>query len=149
MNETILKPTVVYAFIKVLPLVFLSVLFIWLAISLSPYFIFFGIFSSGAAWYRFLYIRYTKFIITPEIIKISKGIFIKRTDQVEMYRVKDYIVTQPLIFQIFRLMNVILKTTDQENLIVSMRGIPVSDIIEVIRNYVQSARQHNNLYEIN
>jgi hypothetical protein len=46
-------------------------------------------------------------------------------------------------------MNVILKTTDQENLIVSMRGIPVSDIIEVIRNYVQSARQHNNLYEIN
>lgn len=66
-----------------------------------------------------------------------------------MYRVKDYIVTQPPVLQLFRLMNVILKTTDPENPVIWMRGIPRSDLIDAIRERVQEARRLNKIYEIN
>ena len=62
---------------------------------------------------------------------------------------KDYIVTQPLMRQIFNLTDLTLKSTDPENPVIWLRGIPQSDLIDTIRNYVQEARQHNRIYEIN
>ena len=67
------------------------------------------------AWYRFLYIRNSLYVITPEVIRISRGIFFKRVDMVEMYRVKHYIITQPFMLQVFHLMDLTLKSTDPEN----------------------------------
>jgi len=127
----------------------LAFTFLFLAWKLSPYFIIFGITVTGFAWYRVLFLRNCKYLIAKEYIKISKGIFFKRTDQVEMYRVKDYIVTQSFVLQIFRLMDVTLKSTDPENPVIRMRGIPLSDIIETIRERVQEARKINKIIELN
>jgi hypothetical protein len=66
-----------------------------------------------------------------------------------MYRIKDYIITQPPVLQLFRLMNVTLKSTDRENPVIWLRGIPRSDLIDEIRGRVQEARKHNQIYEIN
>jgi hypothetical protein len=46
-------------------------------------------------------------------------------------------------------MDVTLKSTDPENPVIWLRGIPESDIIDTIRDHVQDARQHNRIYEIN
>lgn len=51
--------------------------------------------------------------------------------------------------QLFRLMNVILKSTDNEDPVVCMTGIPRSDLIDELRGRVQQARKNNNIYEIN
>ena len=87
-HEITLKPAVIFAFIKCLPLMLFGIVFLLLAWWLSPFFLFFSFTIIGMAWYRFLYIRNSLYIITPEVIRISRGIFFKRTDQVEMYRVK-------------------------------------------------------------
>lgn len=147
--EIELRPAMIFAFVKSLPLILLGVAFLLLAWKLSPFFLFFSIAAIGVAWYRFLYIRNSLFIITPEVIRMSRGIFFKRIDQVEMYRVKDYIVTQPLLLQLFNLMNVTLKSTDPENPILWLVGIPQSDLIDTIRDHVQEARKGNRIYEIN
>ncbi|OKS86670.1 hypothetical protein RG47T_2127 [Mucilaginibacter polytrichastri] len=139
----------IFAFAKSLPLILFGLTFLLLAWWLSPYFLFFSIATTGAAWYRFLYIWNSLYIITPEVIRVSRGIFFKRIDQVEMYRVKDYIVTQPLLLQLFSLMNVTLKSTDPENPILWLVGIPQSDLIDTIRDHVQEARKDNRIYEIN
>src|ERR1700733_7712905 len=96
-NDILLKPAMIFAFLKTLPLMLLSVAFLLLAWWLSPYFLFFSIGAIGMAWYRFLFIRNSLYTITPEVIRISRGIFFKRTDQVELFRVKDYIITQPFM----------------------------------------------------
>lgn len=143
-----IKPSVLFAFLKILPLLALALTFLFLACRLSPYFIVFGITVSGFAWYRVLFLRNCEYFIGKEYIRISRGIFFKRIDQVEMYRVKDYIITQSLVLQIFCLMDVTLKSTDPENPVIWMRGIPLSDIIEIIRERVQEARHVNNIVEL-
>jgi uncharacterized membrane protein YdbT with pleckstrin-like domain len=148
-NDIQLRPTAIFAFIKTLPLILLTSCLLFLAWDLSPYFIFFGIFTTAIALYRYAYIRNLDYLITFQYVRISRGIFFKRVDQVEMYRIKDYIITQPPVLQLFRLMNVTLKSTDGENPVIWLKGIPQSDLIDEIRERVQKARKHNQIYEIN
>ena len=145
----IIKPATIFAFIKILPLIFATTGFLFLAWWIYPALIWISLAIMLFAFYRFMFIRNTIYLITPEIIRIRRGIFFKRTDTVELYRVKDYILTQPFILQLFKLMDLTLKTTDPENPIIWLRGIPLSDLVDTIRGHVQEARQHNRIYEIN
>jgi uncharacterized membrane protein YdbT with pleckstrin-like domain len=139
----------IFAFLKAFPLILLALTFLLLAWWLSPYFIFFSLVVCGIAWYRLLYIRSFQYLITTEYIRMSRGIFFKRTDQVEMFRVKDYIITQSFLLQIVKLMYLTLKSTDPENPVIQFRGIPESTITDTIRDRVLAARKNNNIYELN
>jgi uncharacterized membrane protein YdbT with pleckstrin-like domain len=132
-----------------LPLILLATTFLLLAWWLSPYFILFSLAVCGAAWYRLLYIRSFQYLITAEYIRVTRGIFFKRVDQLEMFRVKDYIITQSFMLQIFKLMYLTLKSTDPENPVIQFQGIPESTITDTIRDRVLSARKNNNIYELN
>lgn len=144
-----LRPAPIFAFVKTFPLNLLTVAFLILAWKLSPFFIWLGFLTTVIALYRYIYIRKLVYLITPEYIRISQGIFFKRVDQLEMYRIKDYIITQSPLLQLFGLMNVTLKSTDRENPIIWLRGIQRSDLIDNIRERVQEARKLNKIYEIN
>ncbi len=101
------------------------------------------------AIYRYLYIRSALYLVTVQYIRISLGILFRQIDTVELFRVKDYIITEPFLLQVFRLMDLHLKTTDPENPIIWLRGIPQSDVIDIIRERVLETRQHNRIFEIN
>lgn len=148
-NEIILRPVNLFAFIRVFHLVLAGIIFLLLAWKLSPLFILLSLAASGIAWYRFIMIRSFKYLIEPEFIRITSGIFFKRTEQVELYRVKDYTVTQPFMHQLFNMMDLTLKTTDPGNPVVFLRGIPRSEIVDILRERVQEARRHNKIVEIN
>ncbi|MFD0764487.1 PH domain-containing protein [Mucilaginibacter lutimaris] len=148
-DEIILRPAVSFAILKIAHLILLSLTFLVLAWYSSPYFIFFSVAILGAGWYRLLLIRSHRYLIGAEIIRTSHGIFFKRTDELEMYQIKDYIITRPLLLQLLGLMNVILKSIDAETPVLHLRGIPRSELIETIRTRVQEARQHNKIFEIN
>jgi uncharacterized membrane protein YdbT with pleckstrin-like domain len=138
-----------FAFLKALPLILLATTFLFLAWWLSPYFILFSLVVCGLAWYRLLYIRSFQYLITHEYIRMTRGIFFKRIDQLEMFRVKDYIITQSFVLQLFKLMYLTLKSTDPENPVLQFQGIPESTITDTIRDRVLEARKSNNIYEIN
>ena len=144
-----LRPATGFAFLKVFPLILLAEAFLLLAIRLWPALILLSLFCAGFAFYRFMYIRCIRYTITPEVVRISRGIFFKRTDQVELYRLKDYIVSRPLLLQLLGLMDLQLKGTDPENPVIWLRGIPYSGLVDTIRDYVQAARGHNQIVEIN
>jgi len=144
-----IRPATIFAFIKIIPLVLTAIGFLFLAARYYPVLIFVSIAIMVFAWYRYLFIRRTIYEVTPEVIRFSRGLFFRRTDMIEMYRIKDYVLTRPFIFQVFRIMDLTLKTTDPENPIVWLRGIPLSDLVDTIREHVQETRQHNRIYEIN
>jgi uncharacterized membrane protein YdbT with pleckstrin-like domain len=149
-NEIIqLRPAGIFAFIKIFPLILCTFGFLLLAWRCFPFLIWLSIISTSMAFYRFIYIRNIRYEVGPEIIRITRGILFKRTDQVELYRLKDYIVFRPFLLQLLGLMDLQLKGTDPENPVLWLRGIPKSDIVDVIRGYVQGARGHNQIYEIN
>jgi uncharacterized membrane protein YdbT with pleckstrin-like domain len=144
-----IRPAAVFAFIKVFPLLICAIAFVILAWRLWPVLIFLSLLSLVLAMYRYVYIRTIHYVITPEILRVRRGICFKRTDQVELYRVKDYIQTQSLLLQIFRLMDLCLKSTDRENPVIWLRGIPASDLVDMLRERVQQARGHNQIVELN
>jgi uncharacterized membrane protein YdbT with pleckstrin-like domain len=148
-DDIVLKPAVSYAFLKVLPLIFLAQTFLSLAWYLSPCFILFSFVACLAAGYRLLYIRSLQYLISKEYIRLTEGLLFKRIDYLEMYRVKDYIIKQSLSLQLLRLIHLTLKSTDLENPTITLTGIPDSEITNRIRERVQQARRKNNIYEIN
>jgi uncharacterized membrane protein YdbT with pleckstrin-like domain len=103
----------------------------------------------GIALYRFLYTRNILYLINEEMIKIRTGIFGFRISTLELYRVKDYIVLQPLYMRIFNIMTLKLLTTDSSTKSISLSGIPISDVPDRIRNYVQIARSKSRIVELN
>jgi uncharacterized membrane protein YdbT with pleckstrin-like domain len=148
-DKITLRPAISYALLSVVPLIILALLFLALAWILSPSFILFSLIVLLFTWYRLLYIRSSRYEVNDGYIRFSKGLFLKRTEHLEMYRIKDYIQTQTFTMQLLRLMNLTLKGTDPENPSITMTGIPVSDIIDDLRERVQQARVANNIYEIN
>jgi uncharacterized membrane protein YdbT with pleckstrin-like domain len=91
----------------------------------------------------------TLYELDEEVLHISSGIFMRRTDSLELYRVKDYIVTRNFLLQVFGLMNLTLLTTDLTGPVTLLRGIPKSDLPEIIRERVQKARQNSKIVELN
>ena len=149
-NEIIqLRPAGIFAFIKISPLILCAIVFLLLAWHFMPFLIWLSMISTVLAFYRFVYIRNIRYEVGPEIIRITRGVFFKRMDQIELFRVKDYVLTQPFLLQLFRLMDLELKSTDPLNPVIWLRGIPYSDLVDTIRAHVQDARQHNRIYEIN
>jgi len=144
-----IRPARVFAFVHVLAFMMCSLGFLLLAWRFWPGLVWISLLSALFGLYRFWFIRCVCYTITPEIIRIKRGIFFKRIDQIELYRVKDYILTQPFLLQICGLMNLTLKSTDPENPVIWLRGIPASDLVDTLRGYVQQARLNNKIYEIN
>ena len=145
----VVRPATLFAFIKVFPFIICAIGFLLLAWRYFPALAILSLLASMIGCYRFFYIRHCIYTITPEVIKITRGIFFKRTDQVELFRVKDYVQTQPFLLQLFGLMYLMLRTTDPVNPVIWLRGIPLSDIVDTIRAHVLETRQHNRIYEIN
>ena len=144
-----IRPATLFAFLKVLPIMVCCTGFMLLAWRYWPVLIWLSFVCMVLALYRYLYIRHIRYTITPEILRISRGLFFKRVDQIELYRIKDYILTQSFMMQLLRLMDLCLKSTDPENPIVWLRGIPFSNLVDTLRDHVQNARQHNRIYELN
>lgn len=144
----IVKPAMSYAFFGVLHWLLLSVLFTAMAWILLPAFMLIGLLLMSLAFYRFLQTRNVAYHLTAEVLQIHTGIFLKRIDNLELYRVRDYMVTQNLLMQFFNLMDLILVTTDPSDPVVILHGIPFSDLPDTIRTLVQKARQHLTVMEL-
>jgi len=143
------KPSPIFAFIKASPYILLAGAFLFPANRYFPGLIWFSQACILFAIYRYLFIRKAVYLVTDQYIRISRGIFFKQIETVELFRVKDYIITEPFLLQVLHLMDVHLKTTDPEAPEIWLRGIPQSDLIDIIRERVLETRQHNRILEIN
>jgi len=79
----------------------LGILFCWLII---PFFI--------ALW-RYLTVRTWIIEITDQRLIDERGVFSKKTDEIELYRVKDIRLDQPFLLRLLGLSNILLMTSDK------------------------------------
>ena len=148
LNNLVVRPTGLYSFSRVSHLLLLAVVFTVFAWLLLPAFILLSLLTCIFCAYRLLLIRSTSYHFTPEVMHTKSGLFIRRTNSLELYRVKDYVVTQNLIMQVFGIMNLTLITTDLTDKMTVLRGIPYSDLPDTLREYVQRARRNSNIVEL-
>ena len=145
----ILKPTFSYAFLRCLGWMGFSGLIILVAFYFEWPLLWFGIsLPVGIIFYRIMYWRLIKYEITIEQIKYSRGIFQRQVDFLEMYRIKDFDQKQSLLMNLLGIMNVRLMTSDISHPMLELKGIPVSNITDVIRQSVEQSRRENRVFAI-
>jgi uncharacterized membrane protein YdbT with pleckstrin-like domain len=115
----------------------LCFLFCWLVI---PIFI--------ALW-RFLIVKTWKIEITDQRLVEEKGVLSKKTDELELFRVKDIRLDQPFLLRLVgRLSNIILVTSDKTNSIVRIPAIKDGkDIREKLRVAIDERRDKKRVRE--
>ncbi len=99
--------------------------------------------------YQFAYLRRTVFTLDDEQLIYEHGIFHRRKEHMELYRVNDYDDHQTLMQQLCGLKTVTLKSTDPSTPLLKMPGIRKScDIVKIIRHRVEANKRKKGIYEI-
>ena len=71
------------------------------------------VFPLGYAIWKYLIINSTKLVITDQRLIVTTGIFTRRTNETELYRVRDTSIEEPFFYRIFGVGNVIIYSTDE------------------------------------
>lgn len=114
-------------------------LFCWLVI---PIFV--------AIW-RYLLVRTMRYELTTQRFRVTHGVLARRTDELELYRVKDTAFSQTLFQRLFGLGSIAMATSDESTPLALIAGIPASrarELREQIRNLVEDLRDRKRVREI-
>lgn len=85
--------------------------------------------------------RATFYELTTQRLRITHGILNRKLDEIELYRVKDYEMVQPLFLRMLGLGNITLLSSDVSTPTVALRAIAgVEAVREKLRTAVQSER---------
>lgn len=91
--------------------------------------------------WKWLVLRNTQYELTSERLRIRQGVLNKMLDELELYRVRDYKLEQPLLLRIFSLGNITLRTSDTSHPYIVLRGITDGEHVrEQLRKYVEECR---------
>jgi uncharacterized membrane protein YdbT with pleckstrin-like domain len=101
------------------------------------------------AFWKWLIVRARKYQLTTERLLISYGVFSKTTDSLELYRVKDLRITQPLTLRLFGLENIELTTSDQSSPLVVIDYMPQNlRLGDKLRAQIEACRVQKGTREI-
>jgi uncharacterized membrane protein YdbT with pleckstrin-like domain len=91
----------------------------------------------------------TSYELTSQRLKIATGILNRKLDELELFRVKDYAMDQPLFLRLVGLGNLTLVTSDASTPTVAIRAISnVEDLREKLRTAVQAERDRKRVREM-
>jgi len=115
-------------------LVVLSALFWWGFALLLPV-------PIGIAAWKWLELKSRVYEVTSERIKVSRGIFTRRTDELELYRVKDLTVIEPFFLRLFSLGSVMITTNDASTPTLTIHAVKgVKEWREELRKSIEACR---------
>ncbi len=91
--------------------------------------------------WRWLQLRSIEYTLTTERLKVRTGVLNRETDTLELYRVRDFRVHEPLYLRALSLADIILATDDLSDPVLVLRAIPdASNLSDVIRERVEIMR---------
>jgi uncharacterized membrane protein YdbT with pleckstrin-like domain len=95
----------------------------------------------GIAAWKWLELKCRVYEVTTERIKVTRGIFSRRTDEMELYRVKDLTLIEPFFFRLFGLGSVIMTTNDASTPTLTIHAVKrVKELREQLRLAVEVCR---------
>lgn len=62
--------------------------------------------------------------ITTERLRVTTGVFSKRTEELELYRVRDITFVEPFLLRVFGCGTLVMKTSDSSTPEVTLAGVP-------------------------
>jgi uncharacterized membrane protein YdbT with pleckstrin-like domain len=98
--------------------------------------------TAGWAFWKWLVLKNTSYELTNERLVTTQGILTKVTDTLELYRVRDIQVVQPLLLRILRLKNIRLIAADVTSGQMQLDYLPRAlDLGEQLRRAVEACRE--------
>ncbi len=110
----------------------------WCAVRFSGLLFLVSVAAAGYAFYKFLIINSATYTITSQRIIRRAGVFNRTTFEIELYRVKDVHLYEPIYYRPFGLGNI--------SLISSQRSVPVFQLT-AIKNAASVREQLRHLVE--
>lgn len=98
--------------------------------------------------YKVILIKSYKYKLTDDRLDYTRGVFSLKKDYLELYRVKDYAESRPFLLRVIKGMVITLITSDRSHETLVISGIPKSNLIDIIRHYVELNRKLKGVYEI-
>ena len=115
----------------------LCLLFCWL---IFPVFI--------ALWTA-LRLKTTKYKLTTERLRVTDGILSKKTEDLELYRVRDITLEKPFVYRLYSKGNIRLITSDHSSPNAMLMAVPEpEELMELIRKHVEICRDRKRVREI-
>lgn len=107
------------------------------------------LFPLAAMAVRYLRTALHCYELTPQRFKERTGILSRQTDELELYRVKDIAIEQPLLQRLFRRGRIVMQTSDRSTPQVTLNCIPSSrEVAHLLREQVEKCRVMKGVREI-
>ena len=104
------------------------------------------LFFAGKKW---LEVRCKQYTLTTERLRTTTGIFSRRVDELELYRVKDTTYVQPFFLRMLKLGHIVLVTSDRTTPTVLIEAVPnARERREQIRQCVEMRRDKKRVREV-
>ncbi len=147
--EIEIKPEKIYAALFVIPHFTMAILIALCSIQYSSnIFLIASLIFAFLGWYKYLLILSASYYLTGQQLIITRGVFARSINYLEIYRIKDILVNQPFWMKAFGLMNMTLLSFDTAEPLLALKGIRVSSLPQSIRNHVQECRQRNKVLTV-
>lgn len=98
---------------------------------------------------RYIILTTAVWIVNNDTICHIKGVFTRRTDYVELYRVVDYQESQTVFQKIWKVKTITIVSTDKSDAIMEFYGVPEDmNLVGIIRERVEHCKKDKRIYEI-
>lgn len=96
----------------------------------------------AVALWKWVSVRNTRYTLSTQRLSLHSGVLSKESSSLELYRVKDFTVSQPLFLRLFSVSNIILETSDKSHPTFTIRAVPNGDALAgTIRKHVEIMRR--------
>ena len=103
--------------------------------------LFFLVVPIFVAIWKWLVVHSIRYELTSERLRMRHGVLNKEYEELELYRVRDYRLEQPLYLRLFSLGNLIVTSSDESHPTVVLRAIRNSEYVrEQLRRHVEDCR---------
>jgi uncharacterized membrane protein YdbT with pleckstrin-like domain len=101
------------------------------------------------ALWRYLTLKFFRYRVTTERVGLTRGVFTKRTDSIELYRVKDTTLIEPFFLRMLGLSDVVLNSSDRTTPLLVLHAVPNGLALrEQIRANVERLRVQKSVREV-
>lgn len=93
--------------------------------------------------------KFHNYEVTNERLKLTTGVFNRRTDVMELYRIKDMELEMPFHYRLFGLSRLILSTSDRTTPVMVLNAIREgATVSDKIRRHVEELRDKKRVREV-
>jgi uncharacterized membrane protein YdbT with pleckstrin-like domain len=93
--------------------------------------------------WKYMVVRATKYELTTQRLRLRTGVLNKEINELELYRVKDFRIEQPLFLRLFSVSNIVILTSDSSHAVVCIRAVVgAEDLMSKIRENVEIMRRN-------